>query len=290
MHLTKPEQDYVSLVREAKKRGMTVQEYTDSLCIAYGNSREAFSEAPEYKGTKKSQYSQKASVIVLVFLLIALIALLSVVVVSLFSRTSGSTTELQNTLHEIAELARDAGLPEDNPIIVEAQRIYAAEDEPAPSSAVLTQQLSLDRPANGKVFSNGPTSEAYVSLTVHGAKNADTFVLFEYELKAADNEYESLLNNLIIKEGSHLLKFYVRAGETVTIDAPMGKARLYYAAGNEWYGQLWKTDIRFFGEDTVFYTSDDVFDFENYTYEITLYPVPGGNFDTYEIDPEDFPG
>ena len=37
-------------------------------------------------------------------------------------------TDLQQTAHDIAQMARDAGLPDDNPIIVECSRIWWAEE------------------------------------------------------------------------------------------------------------------------------------------------------------------
>ena len=55
-------------------------------------------------------------------------------------------TELQRTAHEIATMAREAGLPEDSPIILECSRLWWAEEaarltEPAPEPYTVARQV-----------------------------------------------------------------------------------------------------------------------------------------------------
>lgn len=76
------------------------------------------------------------------------------------------------------------------------------------------------------------------------------------------------------------LGIYLSTTTTYTTDIPLGCYRIWYCSGETWYG----TD-HYFGDDTVWYTSDDILTFyedDNYTYgqTITLFLVEGGNMDT----------
>lgn len=93
--------------------------------------------------------------------------------------------------------------------------------------------------------------------------------------------------------GNNDISFYVKGGNTVTKDIPLGTYKLYYCSGETWYGVNHK-----FGSSTVASTSDDLFEFTssisgNYIYytswTVTLYRVQGGNMDTERIDLVDFP-
>lgn len=62
-------------------------------------------------------------------------------------------TAKQNTAHEIAELARGMGLPESNPIIVEAQRLWM-EDYNAPTETPTETPTPVDEPVDEPEPSN----------------------------------------------------------------------------------------------------------------------------------------
>lgn len=119
--------------------------------------------------------------------------------------------------------------------------------------------------------------------------NTDYYVYLKY-LKAPSSSYE----NRQLKSGASSpyetdLAFYVKAGNNVEIDVPIGVYQLYYATGDTFYG----TKL-LFGDDTACYSSDDLLEFyvSSQYYEgcsITLYAVYNGNFDTDGIDTDDFP-
>lgn len=95
--------------------------------------------------------------------------------------------------------------------------------------------------------------------------------------------------------------FYVSAGSSVTVNAPVGTYSFFYASGNIWYGPEHR-----FGQGTQYYKSDDIITFtqtstttetdtgtqtttDYSTTELTLYAVQGGNMTTYPIDESQFP-
>ena len=91
------------------------------------------------------------------------------------------------------------------------------------------------------------------------------------------------------QDSSNDFAFYVSAGSSVTVNAPPGVYKFYYATGDTWYGRFLR-----FGEGTYFYKSPDlvVLEEDNWGYDIvefTLYAVPGGNLDTELIDQDEFP-
>lgn len=83
--------------------------------------------------------------------------------------------------------------------------------------------------------------------------------------------------------GNTVLSFYVRAGETATVDVPARPLQVFFASGDTWYGF-----DNLFGPETQYSKDDDVLDFGEYTYEYTLYPVTNGNFSQTPIDASDF--
>ena len=88
--------------------------------------------------------------------------------------------------------------------------------------------------------------------------------------------------------GETVLSFYVQAGETVEIDAPLGIYEIVYASGKTWYGE-----DELFGKTTRYTKIVDPFDFyERGGYvngwTVSLYPRANGNLDSEKMDAEDF--
>ena len=85
-----------------------------------------------------------------------------------------------------------------------------------------------------------------------------------------------------------VLTVFVRGGETVSIDVPLGTYTVKYAAGDKWYG------YRFlFGPTTGYSKANETFNFRtagNHIsgYTITLYKVLNGNLKTESIRPDEF--
>ncbi len=85
------------------------------------------------------------------------------------------------------------------------------------------------------------------------------------------------------------MSFFGHAGETINLKVPLGAYKLYYASGTTWYG---KNDM--FGENSVLIRCDDILTFSEdqngYSgWDITLYPVAGGNMDSSYVSEDEFP-
>lgn len=73
--------------------------------------------------------------------------------------------------------------------------------------------------------------------------------------------------------GRTLLSFFVRSGDTVTVDVPAEMMYVQFAAGKTWYGEE-----ALFGKDTVYTKDNELTDFAQYSWEYELDPLSGGNF------------
>ena len=82
---------------------------------------------------------------------------------------------------------------------------------------------------------------------------------------------------------SDCMSFYVRAGDTVTVDVPREYLYVYFASGNIWYGEK---DL--FGSATSYQKDDAIKDFISYAWEFKLYPVSDGNLTLKKIDKDNF--
>ncbi len=81
---------------------------------------------------------------------------------------------------------------------------------------------------------------------------------------------------------------FVKGGETIQIDVPLGTYIFKYAVGNKWYGEE-----LLFGDETKFYKADDTFDFKIIGdqisgYVIELYKQVSGNLEEESISPDEF--
>ena len=92
-----------------------------------------------------------------------------------------------------------------------------------------------------------------------------------------------------ISTGKNIMDIFILGGHTITVEVPLGRYRIKYAAGGPtWYGYEYN-----FGPGTAYSKADEVFNFyqteyEISGYELTLYPVLGGNLRTSRIDPSQF--
>lgn len=85
-----------------------------------------------------------------------------------------------------------------------------------------------------------------------------------------------------------VMAIFIRAGNTVTVDVPLGTYELRYATGETWYGY-----DHLFGPDTVCSKADEQLEFKQIGYQVsgytvTLYEVPHGNLHTTRISPQEF--
>ncbi len=82
---------------------------------------------------------------------------------------------------------------------------------------------------------------------------------------------------------------FLSTSTVLSFDVPPGCYRLWYCSGETWYGMT-----HYFGDDTVWYTSNEILTFyldDTFAHgqEITLKPTVNGNLDTYIADAEDLP-
>lgn len=88
--------------------------------------------------------------------------------------------------------------------------------------------------------------------------------------------------------GTDVMDIFVRGGDTVQVEVPLGTYVVKYASGTTWYGY----DYRF-GPETDYSKAESTFDFRNDGYQIsgytiTLYRVAGGNLHTRGLSPAEF--
>jgi len=96
-------------------------------------------------------------------------------------------------------------------------------------------------------------------------------------------ETESCYVKLKDQNDVDVFAFFVRAGDEVSVDVPMGEFYVYFASGTQWYGVR-----ELFGSETGYSKDDEICDFENYTWTYTLEPTTDGNFSETPIGADDF--
>jgi len=86
------------------------------------------------------------------------------------------------------------------------------------------------------------------------------------------------------------MAFFVKRGNTVNLDVPLGTYSVYYATGDIWYGTQ-----HLFGSSTVYCKCDGTFNFyissDGYYngYTLELIEQHNGNLDTETVNPSEFP-
>ncbi len=114
-------------------------------------------------------------------------------------------------------------------------------------------------------------------------------VLSGYAPKDASQITVSLENTgacvVMLKDTSDrtLLSFYVRAGETVTVDVPAEMMYVHFAGGKNWYGEE-----LLFGDDTVYNRDPELTDFTQYSWEYELDSLTRGEFEASDAEVEPF--
>ena len=80
-----------------------------------------------------------------------------------------------------------------------------------------------------------------------------------------------------------LLSFYVRAGETVTVNVPAERMYVHFAGGKHWYGEE-----LLFGKDTVYNKDPELTDFTEYSWTYELDSLTEGEFEVSDTEEEIF--
>lgn len=132
--------------------------------------------------------------------------------------------------------------------------------------------------------------ESICPFTIEAPEGYDYYVYLQYE-KAPSNSTEK--RKPAASAASHPeedIAFYLKSGQSVTIDVPVGTYKLFYAVGETFFGEK-----LLFGDRTRFYSSDDLLTFYTddqycHGHTVTLTAVVNGNFDTDPILESAFPG
>ena len=146
------------------------------------------------------------------------------------------------------------------------------------SKYICTCPFTVDLPDDDNLY--------YIYLEYVQPSLSSEFAMDQRHLNETGELYISNLSSDIHGDD---ISYITRHGSFDTFDVPPGVYRLWYCSGSYWYGIG-----NYFGDDTVWYTSDDLLSFyETYTNvvgnTITLYNISGGNFSTYNVDPSDVP-
>jgi hypothetical protein len=85
-----------------------------------------------------------------------------------------------------------------------------------------------------------------------------------------------------------MMTIFIKGGNTVSTEVPLGTYEVKYASGEKWYG-----DERLFGPETDYSKAETLFTFKNNGnqingYTIILYSVANGNLRTSSISPSQF--
>lgn len=116
-----------------------------------------------------------------------------------------------------------------------------------------------ERPATGVLYGVSRGNPC----VVHTEKDGKDYYLRFYALSGSDIE----------EAGTLKLGVYIQDGDSASLMLPSGKYRLVFGSGSRWYGTKYM-----FGPTAPYMRMDRVLDVNTgYSYEITLYAVPGGN-------------
>lgn len=141
---------------------------------------------------------------------------------------------------------------------------------------------------NGKMFIT-PDYEGVSPFKVIADSNTDYYVYLKYQWAPSNSTEKRSIKIKATYPYENDIAFYLKAGQTVSIDVPIGIYKLFYATGTTFF------DTKLlFGNATQYYGSDDLLNFyaDSKYYQghtITLKAVSYGNFDTDPISKSEFP-
>ena len=167
-------------------------------------------------------------------------------------------------------------------------------DDPRPDSRDSAEsRTSTEAPAaagakNGEVFIS-PDYQGVCPFTVIADSDTDYYIYLEYQGAPDETTVTRAIKYKAASPYEPDVAFYLKAGQQVEINVPIGVYKLYYATGTEFYDTS-----RLFGETTRYYSSDDLLTFNADSmyylgHTITLLPSYDGNFDTDPIPGDQFP-
>lgn len=144
------------------------------------------------------------------------------------------------------------------------------EEEGTYEEDVLANYIEMPKPAHG--------------ATLYNYRDGYDMSIFEINLSKHDTDSYYYIKLVDPTTEKVVQAVFMDPGTTVEIVVPCGEFKLKYACGETWYGY---DDV--FGPYGGYSKSDEILEFTpEYGHTVTLYPVVNGNFDTEDIDFEDF--
>jgi hypothetical protein len=125
---------------------------------------------------------------------------------------------------------------------------------------------------------------ATVSKTWKASKK-DVLAPLKIITKGKSNYYIKILEE---KTSKQVLTIFIRAGESASVDIPLGRYKIRYATGSQWYGEK-----HLFGANGLYKEASQISDFrleENKAVAqvLELYPHVNGNLTSKSISDKDF--
>lgn len=157
--------------------------------------------------------------------------------------------------------------------------IWEALDPPS-KTAKVNNTNKVDQPVFDK-----PVLQLPVSGVVRRHSNAESIAPLEIRTSEGGNY---LVKVESASTGLAVMDVFVRGGDRVEVDVPLGDYVIKYASGGQWYGYE-----HLFGPSTSYNKANETFSFVNNGYQIsgytiTLYQVRNGNLTTSRLSPSDF--
>lgn len=159
-------------------------------------------------------------------------------------------------------------------------------DSPAPTPTPVFQAPVVSV-YNGEQFQI-PDYECTCPLSVSVPGEAGYYVYLKYLYEPSN----SVTSRQYVGDGNgngNDISFFIEPNQSVEIGVPVGVYKLYYACGENWYGETLK-----FGPDTIYSTSEEPLKFyaDDQYYngvDLELWKRSGGNFSTHTVDEASFP-
>lgn len=144
------------------------------------------------------------------------------------------------------------------------------------------------RPSNGTRLIT-PDYQQTCPLEIKADTGADYYVYLQYQYAPVQSQAARELHSTAKQPYESDLAFFVKSGQTVEINVPIGVYKFYYATGTTFYG----TKL-LFGAHTGCYVADELLTFnveDDYYigHTITLRKTTSGNFETDYISDSAFP-
>jgi hypothetical protein len=146
---------------------------------------------------------------------------------------------------------------------------------------------STNLPSSTQSVTNPNIPEQFLPLngSIINYSSKETIAPFEIKASEGNNYFMKLID---VNNGSTVMTIFIKSGNSVNIEVPLGRYEIKYASGLKWYGYEY-----LFGPDTRYSKANKIFEFEIKDnevsgYSMTLYQVENGNLKTTSINVKDF--